>query len=96
MSDRPNSRSRGYTWRWEKARKRFLAEHPLCAMCMAKGRVTAATVVHHNPPHQGDMDRFWDRSTWEPLCATHHNSDAQAIEKGGKPRRETGADGWPI
>ena len=61
MDDRPSSRHRGYTWQWEKARKRFLRDNPLCATYRAKGSVTVATVVHHKKAHKGDEALFWDR-----------------------------------
>ena len=49
-----SARKRGYTWKWEKARALFLKQHPLCVMCSAEGRVTAATVVDHIIPHRQD------------------------------------------
>lgn len=75
-------------------RARWLAEHPLCVMCEAEGRVTAATVVDHATPHRGDADLFWDRANWQSLCKRHHDSDKQAQER-GLDRRATGLDGWP-
>ena len=33
---RPSARTRGYTVRWEKAARRFLRKHPMCAMLRAK------------------------------------------------------------
>ena len=39
---------RGYDSRWAKARKIFLAQHPLCAVCGAP-----ATDVDHIIPHKG-------------------------------------------
>ena len=93
---RSSARQRGYTTQWEKARTEFLRANPICARCSTYGHVTVATVVHHTVPHRGDVQIFWDRSKWQPLCKLHHNSDAQSIEKGGKARREVGLDGWPI
>ncbi len=75
-ADKESSAQRGYGYRWQKARAAFLAEHPLCVMCKAEGRVTAATVVDHSVPHRGDPTIFWDRSKWQPLCKQHHDSDA--------------------
>jgi 5-methylcytosine-specific restriction endonuclease McrA len=66
-------------------------------MCqnMTPPRVTAATVVDHRVPHQGDQALFWDRSNWAALCQTHHNSTKQREEKQGQ---EIGCDssGVPI
>ena len=50
---------RGYDSRWRKARKRFLAAHPLCVECMKEGRYVKAL--------------FWDESNWQPLCHHHHS-----------------------
>ena len=85
----------GYGGRWQKARIGWLARHPLCVMCAAQGKVTAATVVDHIEPHRlgkaldsGDADqiaaarrRFWDRGNWQSLCGPHHDRDKQAAEQ---------------
>lgn len=38
---------RGYDYRWQKIRRIYLADHPLCYDCQLEGRVTAAYDVHH-------------------------------------------------
>lgn len=80
---RGSARQRGYDSRWDKARRTFLAEHPLCVMCEREGRVTPATVVDHIKPHRGDQDLFWDRANWQPLCKAHHDSAKQREEARG-------------
>ena len=70
---RPSSEEKGYNWTWRKARKRFLALHPLCVICEKEGRVKAATVVDHIERHKGDPDKFWDESNWQSLCTECHN-----------------------
>ena len=70
---RPSAAARGYGSRWQKARARFLASHPLCVTCQAAGRVVAATVVDHKIPHRGDQDIFWQVSNWQSLCQYCHN-----------------------
>ena len=59
-----------YDYRWQQARKAFLVLHPLCKCieCVRLKRVREATVVDHDPPHRGDRDKFWDRSTWQPMA----------------------------
>ena len=64
---------RGYDSRWRKARKRFLAAHPLCVECMKEGRYVKATDVDHVIPFRGDMSLFWDESNWQALCHRHHS-----------------------
>lgn len=44
---RGTSRQRGYDRRYEKARAWVLKHQPLCVVCKAEGRLTAATVTHH-------------------------------------------------
>lgn len=87
-----------YGYRWQKASKAFLAEHPLCMCPYCKAgeiRVRAATVVDHDPPHRGDYAAFWDRSTWRSMAKQCHDSYKQRLEKSG---RMVGADtrGVPI
>lgn len=96
---RPSARQRGYTSKWEKARKAYLAEHPLCETCRRAGRITAATVVDHITPHRGDYKMFWDRKNWQPLCDAApwrcHSSKKQSEERLGYST-DVGDDGWPI
>ena len=65
--------SRGYGRAWQKARKQYLAEHPLCEECKKEGRYRKATVVDHIVPHRGDQKLFWDRANWRALCKQHHD-----------------------
>lgn len=78
---RGSARSRGYDGRWDKARRAFLSEHPLCVMCQREGRVEPATVVDHIVPHRGDPRLFWDEANWQPLCKRHHDRDKQSQER---------------
>ncbi len=64
-------------------------------MCEDEGIVTPATVADHDPPHRGDVHKFW-HGPLKSLCKRHHDSDKQRIEKGGKPKPRYGEDGWPI
>lgn len=65
--------SRGYGKTWQKASKRYLEAHPLCAECQRQGVFTRATVVDHIVPHRSDRKLFWDESNWQPLCKRHHD-----------------------
>lgn len=91
---RPNSNERGYGYRWQKTRAGYLAKHPLCAMCEQGGRIKPATDLDHIIPHKGDMEKFWDSSNWQGLCAACH-SRKTATEDGGfgnKVRRRNDQD----
>ena len=73
IGDRKSASKRGYTSRWQKARKKFLHSHPLCIECQKVGKITEATVVDHIVPHRGDQKLFWDESNWQPLCKPCHD-----------------------
>jgi len=91
--DRPSSCRRGYGYRWQRASRVFLAEHPLCVDCAAEGREVGATQVDHIVPHKGDGELFWDQGNWQPLCAMHHSRKTAVWDGGfGRPVR-SGSDG---
>ncbi|MEA4898685.1 MAG: HNH endonuclease signature motif containing protein [Christensenellaceae bacterium] len=48
--DRDPTSKKRYGRPWQKVRARFLAAHPLCAECLANGRTTPASEVHHILP----------------------------------------------
>ena len=83
---RGSARERGYDSRWDRFSKQHLQLYPLCAYCLADGRVTAAVLVDHDLPHRGDPALFWD-NTFTSLCKMHHDVDKQRAEA-----RLTGAD----
>jgi 5-methylcytosine-specific restriction protein A len=70
---RGTSTERGYDARWQRARTSYLAEHPLCVLCLAEGKVVAATTVDHIVPHRGDYRLLWSDSNWQALCTRHHS-----------------------
>lgn len=67
-AERPTAYERGYDRRWQDARELYLRQHPLCVMCLAEGRTTAARVVDHVVPHRGNQRLFWDETNWQSLC----------------------------
>lgn len=79
---RGTAASRGYGSQWQKYRKGFLAQHPLCGLCQAEGRVEAATVVDHIKDHKGDQGLFWDPNNHRPLCKPHHDARTDAGDFG--------------
>lgn len=70
---RESAAARGYDSRWNKARKTWLVNHPLCAECERQGRVRAAVLVDHIIPHRGNQKLFWDQSNWQSLCRACHD-----------------------
>jgi hypothetical protein len=61
-------------------------------MCEAEGEQRLATIVDHIEPHRGDMEKFWDRSNWAPLCEPHHSGTKQAMEHHLSPTPTPRAD----
>jgi len=82
---RGSSTARGYGYRWQQASKAFLLEHPLC-QCEdcdeGRKRLTASSVVDHEPPHNGDMQKFWDRKTWRALAKVCHDRKTARYDGG--------------
>ncbi|WP_159245058.1 HNH endonuclease [Pseudomonas koreensis] len=77
------SSQRGYDYKWQKARERYLLDHPLCVYCSRHGLTVAASVVDHKIPHRGDQQLFWHEANWQALCKPCHDSIKQAEEAGG-------------
>ena len=80
----PPTKGQLYGTKWQKARAGYLAKHPFCVMCAAQGKRVLATVVDHIKPHRKDAALFWDKSNWQAICDTHHNSTKQREEKSDK------------
>ena len=64
---------RGYGYAWQKARKAFLATHPLCEECKKRGLYVKATDIDHIKAHRGDKKLFWDKNNWVALCHSCHS-----------------------
>jgi 5-methylcytosine-specific restriction protein A len=73
INDRASAVERGYSSRWQKARKRFLAKQPLCVECERTGKLTPSTVVDHIKPYRGDKVLFWNEGNWQSLCRKCHD-----------------------
>ena len=80
---RPSSAKRGYSTAWRTARAGYLAHHPFCVFCHARGQYVLAEHVDHIIPHKGDKDRFWNKANWQPLCTVCHNGAKQKQETHG-------------
>lgn len=96
MRDRRGSaHSRGYGAAWRRLRKAHLAREPLCRMCKAQGKITAANVVDHIKQHHGNPALLFDAANLQSLCKQHHDSAKQSQERTGVLR---GADvnGMPL
>lgn len=80
---RPNAQERGYGAIWRRYRRRFLMEHPLCAMHLMLGELVPSTVVDHITPHKNNPELFWQEQNHQALCKHCHDSHKQRFEKSG-------------
>lgn len=69
---RGSSTVRGYGQDWRRVRAQVLAQEPLCRMCMAQGRVTEATEMHHEVSIRADSSRRLDPANLIPTCKPCH------------------------
>lgn len=89
--DHDRERRKRHPWRnwyklvaWKRIRKQRLENDPLCVMCLAEGKTTAATVVDHIARHGGNRELFFSYSNTQSLCESHHNRDKQRMEARGE------------
>ncbi len=71
---------------WRRLSKSWLAENPLCVMCLANDKIVPAVVTDHIKPHKDNKDLFWDQSNFQSLCK-HHHDQKTATRDGGFGRK---------
>ena len=81
---RGTAAERGYDARWSKVRLLHLSNEPLCRLCAAQGRVTAADLVDHILPI-ADGGAVLDEDNLQSLCRRCH--DAKTAEDLAKRRK---------
>lgn len=81
------------TSQWKAIRTDQLQREPLCERCKKRGKIIAATVVHHLVPHKGDWTLFV-KGPFASSCKPCHDGAEQQIERIGF-HAAIGADGWP-
>ena len=77
---RGNSSQRGYGGTWERAAKAFLARREN-RFCRWPGCEEQARHVDHIIAHKGNPALRDDPKNWQGLCAHHHNSAKQRLER---------------
>lgn len=82
------------TSRWRRIREAKLAQDPLCEWCLEREIVEPANEVHHDGPHRGDVERFFE-GPFVSTCKSCHASRGQR-EDLGQTVVTFGPDGWPI
>lgn len=80
---------------YRRLRNRYIGVHPLCEDCLAEGRVTQATEVHHVRKVLGAFDvpgmkaRLMDYNNLRSLCfECHRKAHAMSGEHRGKKGTE--------
>jgi 5-methylcytosine-specific restriction enzyme A len=89
QTDRRNAAARGYGHKWRKESTAFLAANPWCVL-KGEGCTLISEVTDHTIPHRGDVELFWRRSNWQPLCKHCHDTHKQRIEAQGPLRDHRG------
>jgi len=82
------------TRKWRNRRAQQLRIEPLCRLCLAEGKVVAATVADQITPWRGDVNAFW-LGPLQSLCAHCHESRKKFRERHGYDRG-CGSDGLPL
>jgi 5-methylcytosine-specific restriction protein A len=67
---------------WHRRARRQLQCEPLCAICLAEGKIVAASIADHVEPHHNDPIKFWT-GRLQSLCAHCHSSNKAEIERKG-------------
>lgn len=81
-----------HTARWLRLRRGKLTECPLCERCAERGRVNAATEVHHIVPVENGLTLqqkaalMYDRHNLMALCHACHVEVHTEMGRGGKAR----------
>lgn len=70
---RPCAARRGYDAAWQRLRRAFLADHPLCADCDREGVAAPAREAHHLRKVTDRPDLRLDPGNLLALCKRCHN-----------------------
>ena len=73
------------TARWHKIRARQKRIEPLCRLCAAAGKTTAATICDHIQRHMGDEAKFY-AGPFQSLCKDCHDCTKRQLERSGTLR----------
>jgi 5-methylcytosine-specific restriction enzyme A len=72
---------------WRQFRASYMARHPNCVRCQAKGTVTPATQLHHRIPRKQSPELTYVESNLEALCTPCHSRHEAGITWHGKQQR---------
>ncbi|MEL6507251.1 MAG: HNH endonuclease [Pseudomonadota bacterium] len=96
---------------WKRLAKAQKLREPLCRFCLERGVINDGSldmtgarqsdprrrflVADHIKPHRGNLDLFLDPENLQTLCADHHDTTKQRLERRGYSEQR-GPDGWPV
>lgn len=69
---RESKQQRGYGGRWEDASKAYRRKHPLCVLCLIRGRTRGSACVDHIVPIACVEALQWEETNWAALCLPCH------------------------
>lgn len=78
---------------WQRRRTLQLQQHPLCAMCLAQGVTTLATVADHVESHGSDWNKF-RLGKLQSVCKPCHDRHKRVLDERGYTC-DVDNDGWP-
>ena len=80
------------TTRWQRVRKAYFMEHPLCERCLAEGRTKETEEIHHIIPLKtcnGDLNYLlqlaFDYDNLMSVCCQCHELTHQELKRGIAP-----------
>ena len=79
--------------RYRRARRAYLALHPYCEACKAKGIVMPSAELDHIVP-LADGGPLWGESNWQALCEACHDEKTTCENTGRRARDIPGQAAW--
>lgn len=74
--------------RWRKISERYRQNNPLCVVCKAEGKATAADVVDHIMEIKDGGEAF-NEANLQSLCHRHHNAKTAREREGRVKSQQT-------
>ena len=82
--------------RYRRWRLRYLADNPLCSLCLERGRTVEATELDHHPTPRSQGGALMDRSNVRALCRPCHEIASRAQQGAFAGRGGVLPDGTPV
>lgn len=79
---------------WRACSAAYLARHPCCVRCLARGDLVEATQTHHTKGQ--DTEHAFDEDTFEALCSRCHSRETMVTMNEAKSGDEARTNDRPI